>query len=80
MKWIRKGKTAVSFGNALFCSGRCIKVLTKSIVWLAGVVAIFLSLKIPIFENRFVVVVDLQMMVELSNPKMLDLVLVLVIL
>ena len=79
MKWIRKGKTAVSFGNALFCSGRCIKVLMKSVVWLAGVVAIFLSLKI-FLKSLFVVVVDLQMMVELSNPKILDLVLVLIIL
>ena len=51
----------------------------KSVVWLAGVVAIFLSLKI-FFKSLFVVVVDLQMMVELSNLKILDLVLVLIIL
>ena len=41
--------------------------------------AIFLSLKI-FFKSLFVVVVDLQMMVELSNLKILDLVLVLIIL
>ena len=41
--------------------------------------AIFLSLKI-FFKSLFVVVVDLQMMVELSKLKILDLVLVLIIL